>query len=84
MSGLYRVRAITRDSTKPTAQELAGLGAEVVNADFEDEQSMVKALEGANAIFAITNFWDKVDIEVEVAHGKLVNRIASKVVGLEK
>jgi hypothetical protein len=45
---------------------------------------VVRALEGASAIFAITNFWDKADYNLEVAHGAVVNKIASRLVGLEK
>ncbi|CZR61046.1 uncharacterized protein PAC_10942 [Phialocephala subalpina] len=58
-SDLFRVRAVTRDPTKDAARELQKLGAEVVAADFDNEASLVAAFEWANAIFAITNSWDK-------------------------
>jgi hypothetical protein len=82
-SDLFRVRAVTRDRSKPVAQDLAALGAEVVEADFDHEGPRAAALEGANAIFAITNFWDKADYDLEVKQGKLVNKLASKLPHLE-
>ncbi|HWS31423.1 MAG TPA: NmrA/HSCARG family protein [Actinoplanes sp.] len=56
-SGEYRVRAVTRDVTSPRAQELAELGAEVVQADNYDEESLVAAFTGAYGAFLVTNFW---------------------------
>jgi len=80
---LFRLRAVTRDSTKPTARELVSLGAEVVEADFDNESSLASALSGANAIFAITNFWDKASYDLEITQGKLVNKLASQIPELE-
>ncbi|TVY75830.1 NmrA-like family domain-containing protein [Lachnellula suecica] len=82
-SDLFRVRAVTRDRTKPVAQDLAALGAEVVEANFDHEGSLAAALDGAHAVFAITNFWDKADYDLEVTQGKLVNKLASHLPHLE-
>ncbi|OCK97884.1 NAD(P)-binding protein [Cenococcum geophilum 1.58] len=82
-SHLYRIRAVTRDPSKPAGRELASLGAEVVAADFDDEASITAALDGAHAIFTITNFWDKNSLEIEVGQGKLLNRIASELPDLQ-
>ena len=79
----FRVRAVTRDSTKPSALELSSLGAEVVEADFDHEDALASALEGAHAIFCITNFWDKADYDLEVKQGKLINKLASGLPHLE-
>lgn len=46
-----------RNTTKPAAQKLAAAGAELVAADMNDEAALAKALEGAWAVFAVTNFW---------------------------
>jgi uncharacterized protein YbjT (DUF2867 family) len=62
----FRVRALTRNPDSPAAQELAALGAEVVQADFYDESSVLKAFEGAYGAFLVTNFW---------AHGSAVKEI---------
>jgi hypothetical protein len=80
---LFRVRAVTRDSKKPAAQELESLGAEIVEADFDHQIALEDALDGANFIFAITNFWDKASYDLEVTQGKLVNELASRLPYLE-
>ncbi|KAI5782392.1 NmrA family transcriptional regulator [Peziza echinospora] len=54
LSKQYKVRGITRDATNPKAQALEQKGVEVVAADFDDDESIKKALEGANAVFATT------------------------------
>lgn len=53
----WHVRAVTRDPTSPAAKALAAQGAEVVQADFSDVNSLDKAFENANAIFVNTDFW---------------------------
>jgi len=53
----FAVRAVTRNPDSPAARELAGLGAEVVQADFYDEPSVHKAFHGAYGAFLVTNFW---------------------------
>lgn len=55
----YRVRGITRDSSKPAAQELERLGCEVVEADADDAASIEKAFQGAEIVFGMTNsdYW---------------------------
>lgn len=55
----YRVRAITRDPTKTSAQELEGLGCEVVAADADDADSIERALQGAEIVFGVTvsDYW---------------------------
>lgn len=51
------MRAITRNPSSTAAEELAALGAEVVQADLSDESSVRKAFEGAYGAFLVTNFW---------------------------
>ena len=79
----YHVRAITRDASKPKAQELAKLGAELVTADLKDHTSIQEALKGAYGVFAMTDHWaqpitewgqsDEADIGIALA-------IAAKVI----
>jgi nucleoside-diphosphate-sugar epimerase len=54
----YRVRGMTRNPTSPAAQKLAAQGIEIVKADLDDVSSLVKAFEGANVIFSVTNYWE--------------------------
>ena len=63
----YRVRAITRDTSKPAAQNLAKIGCDVVNADVEDVESLKKAFRGASYAFLMTNS-DYTDQSPEFKH----------------
>jgi hypothetical protein len=63
----YRVRAITRDTTRPAAQELEKIGCEVVKADVEDVESLKEAFEGATYAFLMTNS-DYTDQSPEFEH----------------
>ena len=50
----FRARAITRDASSAKARELATLGAEVVAGDVDDEESLVRAFDGAAGAFCVT------------------------------
>ena len=65
--GEFAARAITRDPSKDAAQALASAGAEVVQADLDDEASLRAAFEGADRIFAVTNFWEHFSPDTEGA-----------------
>ena len=54
----FAVRAITRNASSEKAQALAGLGAEVVEADLDDQSSLEGAFSGAHGAFCVTNFWE--------------------------
>jgi len=66
----WTVRAVTRNVTSDAAKKLESQGAEVVAADMNDKATLLKAVEGASAVFAVTNYWEKADQAVEVAQGK--------------
>lgn len=44
-AGVYKVRAVTRNPNSEKAKALAAKGAEVVQADVNDEESLVKAFD---------------------------------------
>jgi hypothetical protein len=50
----YRVRAITRDTSKPAAQDFAKIGCDVVKADIENVESLKEAFGGATYAFLMT------------------------------
>lgn len=52
----YRVRGLTRNPSSPAAVALSKSGAEIVQADFNNAESLKSAFKGANAIFAYTDF----------------------------
>lgn len=39
-------------------------------ADLNDKPSLVKAMTGAAAVFTMTNYWEKMDMELEIQQGK--------------
>lgn len=65
--GGFRARAITRDANNPKARELAALGAQVVSADVDDRESLVRAFEGAHGAYCVTFFWAHFSPEKELA-----------------
>lgn len=41
-----------------------------MQADLNDKPSLVKAMTGAAAVFTMTNYWEKMDMELEIQQGK--------------
>ncbi|MCW8872849.1 MAG: NmrA family NAD(P)-binding protein, partial [Xanthomonadales bacterium] len=56
--GEFAVRALTRNPDSDKARELAELGAEVVQADLDDEASLHAAFADAYGAYCVTNFWE--------------------------
>src|SRR5262245_43708575 len=50
----HKVRALTRRPDDPGARDLKRLGAMIVTGDFEDEASLDRAMEGVDAVFAMS------------------------------
>lgn len=71
----HRVRAITRKPDSEPAKALAALGAEVVQADFDDPASLQKVFTGAWGVFAVQNTWEA-GVEQEEVQGKRVAEVA--------
>jgi uncharacterized protein YbjT (DUF2867 family) len=63
----FAVRALTRDVNSTKARELAGLGAEVVEANIDDVDSVKRAFQGAYGAFCVTFFWAHFSPERELA-----------------
>jgi uncharacterized protein YbjT (DUF2867 family) len=68
--GGYRVRALTRNAGSDKAKELKRLGAEVVQVDIDDVESLKKAFRGAHGAFCVTFFWEHFSPEKELAEAK--------------
>ena len=77
----FAVRALTRDTEKAAAKELADLGAEVVSGDLEDRASIERVLAGVYGVFSVQQFWE-VGVEGEVSQGILLAD-AAKEAGVE-
>ena len=64
---------------KPASKTLEAQGTEVVAGDLNDPKSLIKAFQGAHAIFAVTDFWahihDPQSME-KLKPGQLLNEYA--------
>jgi len=75
----WTVRALVRDPEKDTARALEKQGAELVQGDLYDRQSLDAALETMYGVFGFTNFWlPDVGYEGEIKQGKLLADVAKK------
>jgi uncharacterized protein YbjT (DUF2867 family) len=81
-SGGFSCRAITRDPSKDKAKELAAAGAEVVQADLDDVESLKKAFAGAHGVYAVTNFWEHFSAAKEKTQAKNIAD-AAKAAGVQ-
>ncbi|KAF1848032.1 NAD(P)-binding protein [Cucurbitaria berberidis CBS 394.84] len=70
LSNEWKVRGITRNPNKPDAQAMAAQGVEMVAADLNSKESILSAIKGSNAVFGVTNYWEKASLEHEVQQGK--------------
>jgi uncharacterized protein YbjT (DUF2867 family) len=66
----FAVRAITRSPQSEKAQQLRDAGAEVVQADLDDLESLRRAFEGVYGIFGVTNYWELFSPEKEIAQAR--------------
>jgi uncharacterized protein YbjT (DUF2867 family) len=72
----FAVRALTRDATSEKAQALAALGAELVEADVNDVDSLKDAFAGAYGAFCVTFFWEHFSPETELAQARAMAEAA--------
>ena len=75
------IRAVTRQPQGPAASRLRSAGCAVVQADLDDPASLRRAFEGAQGVFAVTNFWEHLspDRELQQAHNIAVAAAAAGV-----
>jgi uncharacterized protein YbjT (DUF2867 family) len=69
-NGGFTVRAITRDVHSEKAKGLAALEAELVAADLDSPKSLKKVFAGTYGVFCLTNFWEHLSPEKELAQAK--------------
>lgn len=87
----WKVRAITRNPTSDAAKKLAAEGVEVVQADYDNEESLRNAFKGVHAVFAVTQWWEHVFKgktrdeagEIEEEQGMKIARAAAETRTLE-
>ena len=66
----FVARALTRDANSDKAKALANLGAEVVEANLDDVDSLKRAFAGTYGAFCLTNFWEHLSPEKEYEQAK--------------
>src|SRR6267142_2674769 len=74
----HTVRAMTRKPESDAAQALTRQGAEDVNGDLSETDSLRRALQGARGVFAVQNTWEA-GVEGEEVQGKRIAELARKV-----
>jgi uncharacterized protein YbjT (DUF2867 family) len=77
-NGGFAVRAVTRNAQSDKAKELAALGAEVVEANVDDPESLKKAFDGAYGAFCVTFFWDHYSAEKEMEEVEAMAKAAKE------
>ena len=66
--GEFSVRCLTRNAKSNEALALANAGAELVEGNMDDVNSLLLAMKGVYGVFGVTNFWEH--FENEYQHGK--------------
>lgn len=72
----HLVRGLTRNPDSDAARTLRDLGAEVVQADLNDQLSLERALVGAAAVFSVQDFLEA-GVEAELRMGLNLAQVAS-------
>ena len=72
----FKIRGITRDPSKPNAKALEARGVECVAADINNKDQIEAAFQGAYAVFAMTNYWEKMDANLEIQQGRNIADLA--------
>jgi uncharacterized protein YbjT (DUF2867 family) len=73
-----RVRALVRDPSSTAARALHGRGVEVVVADQEDSDTLVRGLAGVSALFFMTTYEGPDGTDGEVRRGSIVAEAAAR------
>ena len=73
LSKQYKIRAVTRDPSKPAAQALKQKGIELAQADADDKASLERALKNVHTAFIVTTTPDEAGAkQTEIRQGKLI------------
>ena len=78
----FKVRALTRNATSESAKALSDMGAEVVEVDLDNYESLVKSFSGAYGVYAVTFFWEHFSPEKEISQVESIAK-AAKETGVE-
>jgi uncharacterized protein YbjT (DUF2867 family) len=73
----WHVRALTRTPDSPKAQALSTLGAEIIQGNIDDRQSLKSAFEGVYGVYSVQNPMIS-GLDGEIRQGKLVVDVAKE------
>lgn len=65
----WQVRGLTRDVTRDAARELELRGADMVEGDLDDRDSLDRAVDGCYGVFSVQQFWEH-GVEGEIRQGR--------------
>jgi uncharacterized protein YbjT (DUF2867 family) len=74
----FAVRAVTRDPASDKAKQLADMGAELIQANIDDKESMRRALDQAYGAYFVTFFWAHYSAEKETEEAKSMAEAAKE------
>ncbi|HLP18460.1 MAG TPA: NmrA/HSCARG family protein [Bacteroidota bacterium] len=74
----FTVRALTRDVHSEKAKALAAAGAEIVQANVDDPDSVKRAFKGAYGAYCVTFFWDHMSAEKEISEASIMAHAAKE------
>ena len=77
-SGAFTARAITRNPESEAAQKLKALGAEVVQGDLEDPDSIERAFRGADGAYCVTFYWAHMSPDRELTEARTLANAAQR------
>jgi uncharacterized protein YbjT (DUF2867 family) len=73
-NGGWHVRILTRDPNKPEAKRCREMGMEVMKANLDDKNSVLKAADGVYGIYSVQSL--EQGVEVEARQGKMLADVA--------
>ncbi|XP_072050145.1 nmrA-like family domain-containing protein 1 [Amphiura filiformis] len=66
----FEVRAVTRNTKSDKAKALEKTGVKVVEGNYDDLKCLSSILSGCHGVFAVTNYWEILDVNKEIQQGK--------------
>jgi uncharacterized protein YbjT (DUF2867 family) len=78
----FKVRALTTNVNSDKAKELKRLGAEVVSANVDDQDSLERAFKGADSAYCVTFYWNHMSPDREISNAVNLAK-AAKAAGIK-
>lgn len=76
--GNFVARVLTRNAESEKAKSLAGLGVEVVAADLDNVDDLLRAFSGTYGAYCVTSFWEHFSAEKEIQQARNMAEAAKR------